>query len=156
MFQRLLLAIDGSPSGQTAVSFTCGLVAGTGAEVRVLHVSQHQSRSRGLPITTAQEADRIVTGAVLELLLAGVAVSGHVCVASCCTIADRIAAEAVAWRADAIVAGSRRRRGWRRLGSHGVRDAVTRQTGLPVLTAPAPLEVSAIEPGRGRRAHSSV
>ena len=45
--------------------------------------------------------------------------------------------------AGAIVLGSTRRRGWGRLFSTQVRARTTRLTSLPVLVAPAPLQVAA-------------
>ena len=165
MFQRLLLAIDDSPSGQTAVSFACGLAAGSGAAVRVLHVNQFQPGARGLLAEPgipepgiaepgAEETDPIVADAVMELLLAGIDVSGTACVTTSFGVADRIAAEAGAWRADAIVVGSRRHRGLRRLRGRRVREALTRRSPLPVLIAPAPLRVGRVRAGRALPAGS--
>ena len=61
--------------------------------------------------------------------------------ANCFTVADRIAEAAQDWGADVIVFGSNRRRHFARLGGAGLRERVTAATGLPTLTAPAPLKV---------------
>jgi nucleotide-binding universal stress UspA family protein len=151
MFQRLLLAIDDSPSGQTAVSFASGLAAQSGAAVRVLHVNRYQAGGRGLTVETGEEAAQITADAVMDLLLAGVDASGLACVTTCFGVADRIAAEALGWRADAIVVGSRRCRGLRRFTGRGVREALTRLSALPVLVAPGPLHVSRLRPARTPR-----
>jgi nucleotide-binding universal stress UspA family protein len=141
MFQRLLLAIDGSDAGPVAVSFALAL-ASPGTAVHVVHVNQYQTGGRGLTTETGGEACQPVHVAVTELLAAGVPATGVVCISSCFAVADRIVAEADRWAADAIVLGSHRRRGgWRLLGQ-GVRARITRLSQLPVLTAPAPLKVS--------------
>jgi hypothetical protein len=46
--------------------------------------------------------------------------------------------------ADVILLGAKRRRRWARLAGRGVRERTIRLTALPVITAPAPLAVSAI------------
>jgi nucleotide-binding universal stress UspA family protein len=141
MFQRLLLAIDGSDAGQAATSFAIAL-ATQGAAVRVVHVNQYQVGGRGLTLETADEARRLARDAVSELLAAGVPATGLVFRSTCFGIADGIVAEADRWTADAIVLGSRRYQGARRLCGRGVRSRVIRLSQLPVLTAPAPLRVS--------------
>jgi nucleotide-binding universal stress UspA family protein len=141
MFKRLLLAIDGSAAGPVAISFTIAL-APPGTAVYVVHVNQYQVGGRGLTIETGDEACRPVHDAVTDLLTAGVPATGFVCTSTCFGVADRIVAEADRWAADAIVVGSRRHRGVRRLLSQGVRTRVIRLSQVPVLTAPAPLTVS--------------
>jgi nucleotide-binding universal stress UspA family protein len=149
MFQRLLLAIDGSDAGPVAISFAIAM-ASPGTAVHVVHVNQYQVGGRGLTIETGEEACRPVQVAVTELLAAGVRATGVVCTSTCFAVADRIVAEADRWAADAIVLGSHRRRGGRRLLGQGVRARITRLSQLPVLTAPAPLKVIR-RPGREGR-----
>ena len=141
MFQRLLLAIDGSDAGPVAISFAIAM-ASPGTAVHVVHINQYQVGGRGLTIETGDEACRPVQVAVTELLAADVRATGVVCTSTCFAVADRIVAEADRWAADAIVLGSHRRRGGRRLLGQGVRARITRLSQLPVLTAPAPLKVS--------------
>lgn len=148
MFHRLLLAMDDSPAGQTAVSFTAGLAAGSGAAVRVLHVTQYRGGGPGLPGETGEETPGLVADAVMELLLAGVEATGLARVTTWFGVADRIAEEAHEWAADAIVVGSHRHRGARRFAGHRVREDLTRLTTLPVLIAPAPLHVGRLTRGR--------
>jgi nucleotide-binding universal stress UspA family protein len=149
MFQRLLLAIDGSDAGPVAISFTIAL-APPGTVVHVVHVNQYQVGGRGLTVETGDEACRPVHDAVTDLLAAGVQATGFVCTSACLGVADRIVAEADRWAADAIVVGSRRFRGGRRLLGQGVRARVIRLSQLPVFIAPAPLKLSR-RPGRDRR-----
>jgi nucleotide-binding universal stress UspA family protein len=141
MLNRILLALDSSDSGPVAVSFTIAL-ARSGTEVRVLHINEFQVGGHGLTMETPAEACCLVDDTVLQLRSAGVTASGVVSTATCFSVAECIIAEAAVWRAEAIVLGSARRRGLRRLACHGVRERVTRFSCLPVLTAPAPLRVA--------------
>lgn len=140
MLNRILLGLDSSDSGQVALSFAMAL-AGPGTAVRVVHVNEFQLGGRGLTVETADEATALVAGAVTELHRAGVQASGLAAVSTCFGVADHLVAEAGRWDADVIVLGSCRRNGMRRLFSRGVRERVLRLSCLPVLTAPAPLQV---------------
>lgn len=140
MLERILLALDSSESGQVALSFAMA-VSGPGTAVRVLHINEFELGGRGLTVETAEEAISLVRDAVGRLQEHGIQATGLASVSNCFGIADYIAAEAGRWSADAIVLGSSRRRGWRRLFSQGIRERLLRLTCLPVLTAPAPLRV---------------
>ena len=71
----------------------------------------------------------------------GVDADGVHHLANCFSVPDRIAVAAQDFGADVIVFGSKRRRRFLRFGGAGVRERVTALTGLPTLTAPAPLTV---------------
>jgi nucleotide-binding universal stress UspA family protein len=149
MLKRILLALDSSDSGQVAISFTIAL-AGSDTEVRILHVNEFLVGGRGLTMETPAEARFLLDDAVLQLRCcgvtpAGLTATGVVAIATCFSVADCIIAEADRWSADAIVLGSARRRGLRRIACHGVRERVIRSSCLPVLTAPAPLRVASAE-----------
>ena len=139
MLKRILLALDSSESGQVALSFAMSL-AGPGTAVRVLHINEFELGGRGLTVETAEEAISLVRDAV-GAPECGIPATGLASVSSCFGIADYISAEAERWSADAIVLGSCRRRGWRRMLSQGIRERLLRLTCLPVPTAPAPLRV---------------
>lgn len=148
MFDRILLAYDDSPASEMALLFAGALARRTGASVHVVYVNERIVACNGITLRTRNEASALVTGAVRHLAEAGVTASGSACVSGYRKIADRIVAKADTVSADAIVLGSTRRRHWKRLLSARVRDRTTRLTSLPVLTAPAPLTVSALpEPG---------
>lgn len=150
MLKRILLALDSSDSGQVAISFTIAL-ADRDTEVRILHVNELLMGGRGQTVQTRTEARFLVNDAVLQLrccgvTATGVVATGVVATATCFAVAECIIAEADRWSADAIVLGSVRRRGLRRLVSQGVRERIIRGSCLPVLTAPAPLQVAHAEP----------
>jgi nucleotide-binding universal stress UspA family protein len=54
-------------------------------------------------------------------------------------VARQIVDEAKACRCDAIIVGSTRLRGIRRIAGSGVRDRILRTSALPVLVAPPPI-----------------
>jgi nucleotide-binding universal stress UspA family protein len=146
MLKRILLALDNSDAGQVALSFTIAL-AGSGTEVRIMHVNEFLVGGRGLTMETPREARFLVDDAVLQLRSCevtptGLTATGVVAAATCFSVSDCIIAEAERWSADAIVLGSARRRGLRRIACHGVRERVIRFSSLPVITAPAPLRVA--------------
>ena len=141
MFKRILLALDSTDSGQVAISFTLAL-ADAGTEVRILHINEFLVGGRGLTAQTPTEARFLLDDAVLQLRCCGVMATGVVTTATCFSVSDYIIAEGDRWSADAIVLGSSRRRGLRRIACHGIRERVIRFSCLPVLTAPAPLRVA--------------
>ena len=140
MFNRIVVATDGSESGEAAVSFTTAL-AQHGATARVVHVNELLVGGRGVAAESELEAMDIVDRAVARLRGAGVDADGVHHLANCFTVPDRIAVAAHDFGADVIVFGSKRRRRFLRFGGAGVRERVTALTGLPTLTAPAPLAV---------------
>ena len=145
MFKRILLALDGSESGQVAISFTIALAASCQAEVRIIHVSQGELGGWGLTWVTPYDARYLVDDATLQFRCAWVTATGTARLAPATTtrsVSEVIVDEARLWAADAIVLGSQRRCGLRRVTSRGVREQVTRLSCLPVLTAPAPLRVA--------------
>jgi nucleotide-binding universal stress UspA family protein len=146
MFTRILLAVDGTDSGDVAVSFTSALARRFGAQVRVVHVNELLVGGRGFAMETELQAMEIIDTAVGQLRGSGVLADGVHYLANCFTLDDRIAESAVEWGADVIVFGSKRRRRLPRLAGRGLRERVTSLTGLPTLVAPAPLRL-------GRRLH---
>src|SRR6266851_5394204 len=114
MLRRILLALDYSDSGQVAVSFAVSLAA-PGAEVRVVHVNEYVVGGHGLTIETAQEAARLADDAVSRLVSCGVQASACVRNTACFGVAELIVTAADSWAAEAIVLGSHRYRGLRRL-----------------------------------------
>jgi nucleotide-binding universal stress UspA family protein len=142
MFKRILLAVDGKSSGDVAVDFATAMARDLGATVRVVHVNELMVGGRGVAVESESEAIEIVERAVTTLRRAGIGADGVHYLANCFTIGERIAETAQDWGADAIVFGSKRRSRWSRLRGAGLRERVTALTGLPVLTAPAPLKVA--------------
>lgn len=141
MFTRILLAIDGTESGEVSVSFVTPLARKYNAKVHVVYVNEVLVGGRGVTVSTHQEARHIVDSAVAALWMAGVDADGEVRRGNCFSVDDRIVDSARVFGADVIVLGSNRRRWLRRFSGKGIRERVTGLTDLPTLTAPAPLRV---------------
>lgn len=141
MFNRVVVATDGSESAEAAVSFTIALAQQHGAIVRVVHVNELLVGGRGVAAESELEAMDVVDSAVARLRGAGVDADGVHHLANCFTVPDRISVAAQDFGADVIVFGSKRRRRFLHFGGAGVRERVTALTGLPTVTAPAPLTV---------------
>ena len=146
MFERILLAIDETSAGDTAVSFATALARGSRGRVHVVHANLLLVGGRGVAVETPAQASGVVDGAVAQLRAAGVEATGEVLTATMFDVAVRIAGVSERMDADTVVLGSQRRRRLGRLAGRGVRDRLIRATGLPVVTAPSPLRV-----GRRRR-----
>jgi nucleotide-binding universal stress UspA family protein len=141
MFSRILLAIDDSRSSEAAIGFTTALAAQHSSAVRVVHVNEYLVGGRGFTTETKVEAISHLERAVSALRAAGIPTEGSLYLTNCFGVEARITNAAHDWSADVIVLGSRRRRRFARFGGKGMRERVTSLTSLPVLTAPAPLEV---------------
>jgi len=142
MFTRILLAIDDSASSEAAISFGTAMASQSSASVHVVHVNEYLVGGRGLTVETQAQALQHLENAVTFLRDAGIPTDGALYVTSCFGVGDRIANAAHDWSADVIVLGSRRQRRFSRFAGKGIRERVTTLTCLPVLTAPAPLEVA--------------
>lgn len=142
VFNRILLAIDASSSSQAAVSFALALAGQSSGTVRVVHVNEYLVGGRGFTVETQTQAINHLEDAVAAFREVGIPTEGSLYLTSCFGVEGRIANAAHDWAADVIVLGSRRRRRLARFGGKGMRERVTSLTALPVLTAPAPLEVT--------------
>ena len=143
MFQRLLVGIDDSEQREVTLSFAVAIARQCGSTVHVCFVNPVPSGSRGLPVLDGAEATEVVRGALRQLRAEDITAHGSVRRTLAHRVADSLVASADEVAADAIVLGSRRRRRLDRLFSTGVRERLIRLTPLPVLTAPAPLELPA-------------
>jgi nucleotide-binding universal stress UspA family protein len=141
MFDRILLAIDDSPSGPATVSFAIAMASSSQATVRVVHMNEFVIGGRGQTFETRGEAEQVLTQAVAELRSAGLETTGAVSLANCFTVADHIVGAAEEFSADVIVVGSRRRSRWGIFRGKGTREQITELTSLPVMTAPPPLRL---------------
>jgi nucleotide-binding universal stress UspA family protein len=150
MFERLVVAVDGSPASEVGLSFTTALALAHRSSVHVVHANALLATGRGVTSESHDAADQIVADAVCQLAESGIDASGEHVTVPYFRVGPRIARVADQIGADAIVVGSHRRRRLGRLFGQGVRERVTRATSLPVLVAPAPLRV-----GRVRRSAAS-
>jgi nucleotide-binding universal stress UspA family protein len=139
MFQRILFAIDDTEASEIGLSYTTGLAQEHGASIHVVHINQFIVGGRGNTYLSPREASALVDRAVVQLRSSGIEATGTSRPATAFNLETGIVDIANSWQADLIVLGSRRHR-FNRLFGHGVRERVTRLSGLPVLTAPSPLK----------------
>jgi nucleotide-binding universal stress UspA family protein len=141
MFQRLLVAIDGTERADITLSFATALAKERGAVVHLFYVNELAVGTGGMPLLTNEEAVALLTRAAEQLRAEGIRVTGSARRASYRQVPQRIATAADEFAADAIVLGSRRRNRVLRLFSRRVRERTVRLTSLPVIMAPAPLDI---------------
>ncbi|MGA8370464.1 MAG: universal stress protein [Acidimicrobiales bacterium] len=141
MFQRLLVAIDDTERSDITLSFATAVAKERGAVVHLFYVNEFAVGTGGMPLHTNEEAVALLTRAAEQLRAEGIRVTGSARRASYRQVPQRIATAADEFGADAIVLGSRRRNRCIRLFSGRVRERTVRLTSLPVIMAPAPLDI---------------
>jgi nucleotide-binding universal stress UspA family protein len=109
MFERILLAVDGSQQSSHATEAAAELAGRLGSEVRVLHVRELQTHGRAgpLPLETPGDAADLVNSVVTDLLGRGVKASGEAYAVLLGGVAPHIIATAKEFGAGLIVMGTR-------------------------------------------------
>ncbi len=108
MFDRILVAVDGSPYSAPAVSTTVEIATKFHSQVFVLHVRERElGRAGAFPLETPQEAVELVTEIVKTLKAAGITATGDLHATVAGHAAKEIVDTAKAQGADLIVMGSR-------------------------------------------------
>ena len=152
MFRRILVAIGDDEQAAVTLSFVTALARQHDAEVLVLHVNELVAGGRGMALRPDGEATAIVVDAMRLLRDEGIVADGSVRRARYQKVPHRIASLAEESSADVIVLGSSRKRRFSRLTSRQVRERTTRLTTLPIVVAPAPLQL----PARGHAGVEAV
>jgi nucleotide-binding universal stress UspA family protein len=149
MYTRILVAIDGSPTSEHALKHAIGLAKELAAALRVVHVvdmgllplapelgidlgAVTQARRAAGEKTLSAVRDACRAGGVeaeTRLLETGIPAQ---------RIAETIAAEAAAWPADVVVAGTHGRTGVQRLLLGSVAEGIARVSPVAVLLIPLP------------------
>ena len=108
MFDRILIAVDGSPYSAPAVSATVEVATKFQSQVYVLHVREHEvGRAGAFPLETPQEAVDLVAATVKTLRAAGITVKGDLHGAIAGHAAKEIVDTAKTEGSDLIIMGSR-------------------------------------------------
>jgi nucleotide-binding universal stress UspA family protein len=111
VFEKVLVAIDGSPYTEAALSAAEGLAAKAGCEVEVIHVHEHDfipSKAGMAPdLERDDEAEALLSGAVSRLKTHGVTVTGRLVQAQTRDVARAIIEAAEDCGADMIIVGRR-------------------------------------------------
>ena len=136
MFQRIVVAVDGSEASARAVDAAIDLVAGGGQEVRVVHFLERDvTRFGAVPLEEEGEGQRLVEEAAARIRQAGVAVEGEVRTITHGNAAPEILSSAELFQADVIVMGSRGLGGFGALVLGSVAYKVIHHATVPVLVA---------------------
>ncbi|RZT39105.1 universal stress protein [Cupriavidus agavae] len=143
MYERILVAVDGGPSSELAISQAVGLARELGSEVKILFVVDDsefffdaacidpQDILRGL----MEVGRKALAGAARRFESAGVRVLTELAEkpVSPGNISGTIVARAEQWPADLVVMGTHGRRGVRRLIMGSVSEGVVARSARPVL-----------------------
>jgi len=136
VFQKLLLAVDGSDHGGRAVPVAADLARKSHGEVLVFHVREFQlARGGAYPLEADGQAQELVDGITASLTAEGVRARGVVEPHVIGQAARAILAEAEAEGADAIVMGCRGRSDLAGLLLGSVAHKVIQLSHCPVVVA---------------------
>lgn len=145
MFKRILVAVDGSQTGDLALQTAIGLVADLGGELRIVHAVDiaNVNQSAEFPVQSSEpesivkKGQEILSKAETLATNAGVAVETNLIKIDTLNprIAEAIAGDAEAWPADLVVIGTLGRRGLARLIHGSVAEGIVRVATQPVLLA---------------------
>jgi len=143
MYKHILIAIDGSDTGDRALREGMGLAQKCQAQLRIVHAVDEVSLNWESDYGALGELRRHRQQVGLEILERAVQKARAAGIESDMKlleveklglrVADAIAAEADAWPADLVVIGSHGRRGVRRLLLGSVAEGVARIASKPVL-----------------------
>ncbi|MDT3705557.1 MAG: universal stress protein [Thiobacillus sp.] len=146
MFNRILVAVDASETGDRALEAAIGLASTPQAILRIVHVIDTTNLNMegevfeppDLLERLTQRGQSILDKAETAAKAAGVAVeTGLIKIETLSQrIAEAIANDAEAWSADLIVVGTHGRRGLKRLFLGSVAEGTARLATRPVLLIP--------------------
>lgn len=168
MFKQILVAVDGSPTGNRGLKAAIELASGHAASLTVIHVvddMQSVSYIGDMGYVPADYVDKllddlrtsgrkVLAKAEAVARAAGVDVKALLVESKGGTIADAVLAQARKLRADTIVLGTHGRRGLRRALMGSDAEAVLRDSRVPVLLVRALAREPAASPAaaKSRRA----
>jgi nucleotide-binding universal stress UspA family protein len=147
-YQRILVPIDGSPTSTRGLDEAIGVAKLTGASLRLLHVMDELEFVSGFE-SGASYAKEVVpklrrrAALVLEAgrkraEAAAVAVDTLLVECFARRTCEIVCEEALAWKADLIVAGTHGRRGVRRMMLGSDAEQIARTAPVPILLVRAP------------------
>jgi len=134
MFERIVLAVDGSPPAKRAIPVAADIASKYGSEVIAVYV-QEQQLGRGGPIgyDTTEEAIRVADDAARSLKDMGVSARAEARAAIAGKAAQEIMDVAATEDAGLIVMGSRGMSDWEGLLVGSVAHKVVHLSSMPVL-----------------------
>ncbi len=145
MYERILVAMDGSETARRGLEAAIRLARGHGGRLLLLHVLEEPLPLAvngdwtlpALPLEAYRQAgERLLEQALSTCREAGVAAETRLLDAMGRRIAALVSETAAAWQADLIVAGTHGRRGLDRLLLGSVAEGILRTAHTPVLFVP--------------------
>lgn len=155
MYTHILVPIDGSPTSDRALAEAASLAQLTGAQVRLLHVMDPVTHTRGFErpetysqdiLPQARQAGQTLLDARREQLAQqGIAVDTQLLESLGASVARLVVEHAAQWPASVIVLGTQGRRGIERMLMGSDAEQIARHASVPVLLVrrPAPPAASA-------------
>jgi nucleotide-binding universal stress UspA family protein len=148
MYQRILVPFDGSATSTNGLDEAIKLAKPAGAIVRLLHVVNELSYMTGFEsygtyagnvIEQLKEAGaEILAGGKARVAAAGIEVDTVLIENFSMRLADVVAEQAIAWKADLVVIGTHGRRGVQRMLLGSDAELILRTAPVPVLLVRAP------------------
>lgn len=147
MYDRILVATDGSPTANLGMEQAVGLAKALGSRLHLVHVVNEASLVGPYPIGTTFDrmleelqahGAAVLKTAEAKVRDAGIEVDSALLEAYGGAAGEPILREAAAWPADLIVCGTHGRRGLRRIVLGSDAEYILRQSPVPVLIVRAP------------------
>jgi nucleotide-binding universal stress UspA family protein len=134
MFQRIVVAVDGSREGGKTVPAAIELATHFGSAVTVVHAREHAKyEGSDVDLGPEQPAEQLMADVLGRFRAAGVEATGEVRRVSPGETAEQIVAVAAEMEADLIVMGTRGMTEWKSMLLGGVANKVIHQAHCPVL-----------------------
>jgi nucleotide-binding universal stress UspA family protein len=132
MFERILLAVDGSPHSAEAVPVAADLAFRYGGELVVFH-ARELDLVTGEEVESSAEANELVDGLVRDLKDTGISARGEIVSVATGGIARAIVDASRDEHADLVVLATRGLSDWSRLLVGSVSHDVVHRASVPVL-----------------------
>jgi nucleotide-binding universal stress UspA family protein len=136
MFRRILVALDETEAGRSAVALAANMAREFDATVWLFQVTEHATRRAGQSERFVAQPSGFDDHAVVELQRAGIAVSGASRTVRDHHLVKGIVDEAARFGADVIVLGLERKRIAHHSFSKALQEQIARVTTVPVMIAP--------------------
>ncbi|MGH2528236.1 MAG: universal stress protein [Actinomycetota bacterium] len=134
MFERILVAVDGSPQSEKTILVAVDLARRYGSAVTVVHVREYE-RYEGSDVDLGPPipAEELVNGVLARFRDGGVDAQGEIRRVSSGNTPQQIVDVAAGSHADLIIMGSRGMTEWKSLLLGGVANKVVHHAACPVL-----------------------
>ena len=134
MFERILVAVDGSPQSEKTILFAVDLAQRYGSAVTVVHVREYE-RYEGSDVDLGPPvpAEELVNGVLARFRDGGVDARGEIRRVSSGDTPQQIIEVAAGSQSDLIIMGSRGMTEWKSLLLGGVANKVVHHATCPVL-----------------------